>query len=345
MLGLLSGSGSLYAAWLQIRAGAESWSRVWRMMVQYSVGSLYAFLAMRWIEGTPPLTVPTRARWSQRLAGLALWGLTALITARVILTTCNLYAGTLVFWILAGAWLYVRLERGPEARGEAAFGLLAMCLALAARTPIPWHRMALTSGLLAVPLLAWAWRRVPYPRWRAAGFALTAAGYLAFSLGVQWTRPDRNPPWFQSQAGPDAPIRELTYPLDGVLAGGAGLNTSSNVLAVLQDLRAAVGQAEASGRAYAILPDMPGHWPRAFGPNPLPLDWVAGPTRDDPRLCAQVIEALEARRGNLVIIVQKLQGRRLWYRRWAQGAWPAPVAYVRRHFKRIASTDCFDLYE
>ncbi|MDD5676556.1 MAG: hypothetical protein PHW60_01015 [Kiritimatiellae bacterium] len=349
MMGLilyLSIVGALYAAWQQVFTGTLPLVWYWNALIAYSMNGLYAYLAMRWMEGVPPLNVPAKARWLQRLAGAGMWGLTAVLLARLILYTAAAKTAAMLFWSLIGAWSYFLLERRPAARADVLIGFLAWWLGLAACSFDDQRVLVLTAGIMSLPLLIWIWRIAPR-RWiRVAGVAATAAVWLALSHYAQEVRPDplvsrryRSPPTL------DAPRGECVYSLTGVLAGGAGLNTSSNVYAVILDLHEAVRRAEQTGHAYAILPDMPGHWARSTALNPLPLDWVANPELSDSALQEQVVRALESRRGRLVIIVQKFQGRVLWRDERRQYNWPLPVAYTRKYFKRIAETQYFELYQ
>lgn len=352
MMGLilyLSAAGALYAAWQQVFITTRPFVWYWQnIFTGYSMNGLYAYMAMRWMEGVPPLNVPAKARWLQRLVGIGIWVLIAALMARMIVYAADMrFPAFMLFWSLVGAWSYFLLERRPAARADVTFGFLAWWLGLSASSFNDYRGLVLTAGIMSLPLLVWIWRSTPR-RWMwTAGLAATVAAWLGLKVYVQEVRPELNAQKKSYYIPPalDAPRGKCVYSLTGVLAGGAGLNTSSNVHAVLLDLSEAIRRAEHTGHPYAILPDMPGHWARSTVPNPLPLDWVANPELSDPVLQEQVVQALESRRGHLVIIVQKLQGRQLWRYALQQNNRPATVAYTRRHFKRIEETKYFELYQ
>ncbi len=331
-------------------AGGQLWGSIrppgwyWNMLASHSMPALYAYLAMRWIAGVPPLHVPTRTRGWQRLAGGAAWGLILLLVGRMIYYTDMAFAPAMLWWALAGAWCYLLFEKWAAARAAIAFGALVLATALACCSFRDWRPLTVSTGIVSLPLLVWGWRGLPAWRRRAA-FVLTGAAGLAVILGAAHLRPDgRRAAGYWRPPPLDVPRAERVCLLTGVLDGGAGLRTGTNVCAILRDLREAVRLAEATGQPYALLPDLAGHWPRARQANPLPLDWVADPLLDRTALHDRVIRTLDERRGQLVIIVQKFQGRRLADGRWRQPNWPAPVAHVRRQFQRFAETECFELY-
>lgn len=138
------------------------------------------------------------------------------------------------------------------------------------------------------------------------------------------------------------PASELTWPLDGVLPGGAGIRTDRNTYLVLRDLRAITG----GGGRYAILPDFAGWWPAANDTNALPVDWSQWIELGSPQLRDRAIAEMNAQRGELTIVVAKYETPSL-----AKGFTPATTsfryplaAYVRTHYVKVGETPFFEIY-
>jgi hypothetical protein len=141
----------------------------------------------------------------------------------------------------------------------------------------------------------------------------------------------------------EQPAARLTYALDGVFPGGRLLRTNRNTYEFLRDLQRAV--LKTKGRRYAIVPECPGFWAKAAQPNPLPIDWPQSIELNQPALLNRMIRDVEAHRGKLVFIVQRVSAYML-----ATGYVPLEDSnltvmwYVRKHFTRIGETRFFDLY-
>ena len=144
----------------------------------------------------------------------------------------------------------------------------------------------------------------------------------------------------------DLPAPALTKSLDGVLPGGKLIRTNPNTYDYLVDLHTAIDKAD--GRIYAILPDNAGFWVKHSHVNPLPADWADWllPGRfGKPSQLARIVDALEAHRGHIVVIVQKVSARSL-----ATGFKPLEkrypiVDYVKSNFSKVDETKYFELYE
>lgn len=215
-------------------------------------------------------------------------------------------------------------------------GLIAVAVGWCTALSIGYNTPALAAGLAATLLLQFWFPRPGSP----PKFGWTA-GILVGIVGV-WCL------WAFDQTRMkfvylERPANELTWSLDGVLPGGAGLRTDRNTYLVLRDLRAltAVG-----GGQYAILPDFAGYWPAADQPNPLPIDWSQWIELGSPALRARAIAAMNAHRGRLTFIVAKFETSSL-----AKGFTPATTsfryplaAYARTHYTKVGETPYFEIY-
>jgi hypothetical protein len=218
---------------------------------------------------------------------------------------------------------------------------LAVLTAWIASLSLGYRTPALAAGPLAAFLLASATeplRRPEQPR-GAGRLALTTTA-LAIALLSVWTVARRQ------QVYHDRPAHELTRRLDGVLPGGRFLRTNANTWAVMADLQRAVELTR--GRPYAIVVDFAGYWVKAPQRNPLPIDWPQTLELSQPPLLQRVTNALEARRGRGVIIVQKVYAANL-----AEGCVPIRngnyyyyiIDYVRSVFQKSGETTWFEIYE
>ena len=145
----------------------------------------------------------------------------------------------------------------------------------------------------------------------------------------------------------DAHAAGLTAPLDGILNGAALINSNPNVRDFLSDLRDAVAALEESHSRYAIIPDIAAYWIRSPQSNPLPVDWAQSTELPTSGLRDKVIGSLDSQRGNLVILVQKVEASEL-----ARGFVPlgdsdryALVRHVRSNYTKVGETRYFDLYK
>jgi hypothetical protein len=107
----------------------------------------------------------------------------------------------------------------------------------------------------------------------------------------------------------DRSAAELKQPLGEVLAGGNHIRTNETTYAFLGDLRAAVQQC--GKREYAVIPDLPAWWIRSPQRNPLAIDWAYFGELPSQPLLDRVIREAEAKRGHLVVIVQKISAAAL----------------------------------
>ena len=139
-------------------------------------------------------------------------------------------------------------------------------------------------------------------------------------------------------------VSEMNQPLDGIFPGASMIKTNLNTYRVLYDLRTAASKA--GGQNYAIIPDICAYWVKSPQRNPLPVDWVGTYGEHKPS-SDRIIKALQACRGSLVVLVEKVKVNNL-----SDGFMPIPyneqcepVKYVLSNFNKIDETEFFELYK
>ena len=142
--------------------------------------------------------------------------------------------------------------------------------------------------------------------------------------------------------------QHLTHDLGDALPGGRLIRTNEHTHAVLTELRRTSDAVTARGRRYAIVPDAPGWWAFAAQHNPLDVDWWITTELgfDHPALVDRALNALDAQRGRITILVQK-------YGTEAPAAGLVPVSddyssilpHLRAHWRKVGETEYFSLYE
>ncbi len=144
----------------------------------------------------------------------------------------------------------------------------------------------------------------------------------------------------------EQPSSELTKPLGEVLPGGRLIYTNPNTYDFLVDLNNAADTVSAKNKTYAIIPDVPGYWVQSRQPNPLLVDWPQPVELGNQYLIDRVIEDLAAKRGEVIVIVQKVHAFYLpdGFVPLDEDQYPV-VQYVRTHFEKTHETEFFELYE
>jgi hypothetical protein len=252
--------------------------------------------------------------------------------------TYSEHASFVLLGAVVGATVYLLIAR-RQLSGPARAGALAAVTAWSASISIGYNNPALMGGSLAIVLLAYAQitgdaddatRRLGRLRTVLLGTVLVLT---VVKYGIA-----REQHIYLEQ-----PAAHLTYALDGVFPGGRLLRTNRNTYDFLRDLQRAV--LKTKGQPYAIVPECSGYWAKAAQLNPLPIDWPQSIELNKPALVNRVIRDVEAHRGKLVFIVQRVSAYMP-----ATGYVPLEDSnltvmwYVRRHFTRIAKTRFFDLY-
>lgn len=240
-----------------------------------------------------------------------------------------------LFGLACGTTLGLATDRTQDS-GPWRFGLVIVAVVWCAALSIGYNTPALAAGLPAI-FMIWL-----YFAASDSPFAVrsTAAAVVAVLTVVCLWNFDRARFKFVYL---ERPANELTWRLDGILPGGAGLLTDRNTYLVLKDLQAVT--ATTAGR-HAIQPDFAGWWVKADEANPLPVDWAQWIELGSPKLRDRAIAAMNAQRGKLTIIVAKYETAAL-----AKMLTPSPnsfryplAAYVRTHYVKVGETRYFELY-
>jgi hypothetical protein len=283
-------------------------------------------------------SVPTQAT-----ARLSRYGGAALLIAMpAFFIGVGLYRGSLgiisfgIFGMVVGAVLYLVSTRTFRDGVRAPVVLIALLLAWSASLSVGYNFPALLLGPLFAILAAFVYSlRGSNSRFLRA--TLVIAG-VAILMGFSVARPHYI---YREQ-----PSGELTKSLDGVLPGGRLIYTNPNTYDFLVDLNEATGGVSSRNMTYAIVPDVPGYWVKSRQTNPLPVDWPQPVELGSQHLIDRVTRDLEAERGDVVVLVQKVHAFYL-----AEGFVPldedqyAVVRYVRENFEKTDETEFFELYE
>jgi hypothetical protein len=269
------------------------------------------------------------ARWARALVVAPLFfGLFVRVLPWPIPLALPMYSFTLV------AYLAIALvaQRGEHRR----LILIALALGVAASLSHGYLTPAIASGMLVIAVtLPRSDRLADGLLPDAALLGITALALAAFiTVRTQYVYLD------------DA--RHLTHELGATLPGGRLLRTNEHTHAFLADLRRTSDAVTARGRRYAIVPDAAGWWAFATQRNPLDVDWWIDVELgfDDPALVHRALNALEAQRGHITVLVQK-------YGTDALATELVPVSdedssilpYLRAHWREVGETAFFRLYE
>src|ERR671932_631526 len=242
-----------------------------------------------------------------------------------------------VLYRIAGVVLY-RIAGGITRDGEKIpVALIALLLAWSGSLSVAYNYPALLLGPLFAILTAFVYSRRDSLNPRFLHTTLIIVG-VAILLSFAVSRPYHI---YREQ-----PSSELTESLDGVLPGGTLIYTNPNTYEFLVDLNNAIEVVAERGRTYAIIPEVAGYWVQSGQTNPLLIDWPWPVELNNQYLADRVTNDLAAKRGGVVVIVQKVDAFDL-----ADGFIPLDednypvVKYVREHFRKTNETEFFELYE
>jgi hypothetical protein len=144
----------------------------------------------------------------------------------------------------------------------------------------------------------------------------------------------------------DQPAARLNRSIKDVMPGGKRIYTNPNTHAFLDDLRSAIAFVEQRHRKYAIIPDVAAYWVQSRQINPFPTVWPQLDELRAPLLRDRYLKAMDARRSDTTVIVQKVAADNL-----ANGFVSLPdgyseaVRYARQNFQQVHETKYFVLYE
>ena len=122
--------------------------------------------------------------------------------------------------------------------------------------------------------------------------------------------------------------------------------TKPNTYGFMVDMNNGTDIVSARDKTYAIIPDAPGYWVQSRQTNPLPMDWTQPVELGNQYLVDRVTSDLAAKRGEVIVIVQKVHAFYLvdGFVPLDEDQYPV-VQYVRTHFSKTHETELFELYE
>jgi len=276
--------------------------------------------------------------------GKKLIAITMVYFASLLGTAASLFFGILIdtsfllFGFLLGATIYL-LTKTAEPSESKQVSLLVLLTAWSASLSGGYNSPALMSGPLLVALIAHIFYRYKESNRLFLRYSLAlGSALILFSFGIARTR----------YIYRDKAASQLTYSLEGVLPGGKYIYTNANTFDFINDLNHAVALAAKENKEYAILPNAAAYWVQSPQENPLPVIWPHEKYElKQPEIMKRMIEALESKRTNIVLIVQKVSAAKL-----AEGFFPLEdsdyhevLSYIRTHFTKIQETSYFELYK
>lgn len=278
-------------------------------------------------------------------------GALTLIALPATLMTVGMSLGRLstvsygVFGMVAGvvgvilvAALYRASSQIARYREKAPVVLITLVLAWSASLSFGFNAPGLMLGPMFAVLVAFVYSSRESLRPRILQATLIVAG-VAIVLSFI---PSRAVYIYREQ-----PYTQLTEPLGEVLPGGRLIYTNPNTYEFIADLNEAKSIALERNKEYAIIPQSPGYWVQAQQANPLLIDWPRPIELGDQRLVNRVIRDLKAERGEVVVLVQKVDA----YKLAEEGDVALDddryevVEYVRKNFEKTGETEYFELYE
>jgi hypothetical protein len=304
--------------------------------------ALLGYLSARFITGSAQIKIPLNNSFTEWI------GLVTLSVIPLIVISMTFISGEYIlsasYWLFSlvvGVVVCFLLKKIEKPPGLGRIGIIFLLMAWSASISIGWPYPDLASGQLLALLLAFTLpiiRQKLEVRKRADIYtlALVVLSFLLLvSFGSARTR-------FIAR---DLPAEKLTERLDAVLPGGKGIRTNQNTYEFLFDLREAIQVSKNFGNSYAIIPDCAGWWVQSPQVNLLPIDWVQGIELNKPELVSRVIRDLDLMRNTNIVIVQKIQAKKL-----RDGFIPfddefTVVEYVRDHFTKVYETSLFELYK
>jgi hypothetical protein len=303
---------------------------------------LIGYFSARFIIGSAHINFPLRNSIKEWFGLLTLSVLLLIVISLVFIS--GRYILALSFWVFSlvvGVVVCFLLEKGEKTGGFIKVALILLTMAWSASITIGWPYPDLASGPLVALLLAFT---LPLIRRKLEqlklGYIFPVTLMFFSSMVLLSFRIARMQHVFR-----DLPATKQTEKLDLVLPGGKGIKTNQNTYSFLSDLGEAIKVSKNFGNTYTIIPDCAGWWAKSPQANPLPIDWVQKIELNKPELISRVIQDLELIRNTNIVIVQKVEAKKL-----RDGFVPfseefTVVEFVRDHFTKVYETSLFELYK
>jgi hypothetical protein len=303
---------------------------------------ILGYFSARLVIGGTQINIPVRDNF-KRWIGLLILSTILLIVISITFVSGR-YVLALSYWIFSlvvGVVVCFLIEKGDKPGGFVNLAFIFLMMAWSASISIGWPYPDLASGQLVALLLAFVVPLIQRNLGRLnLGYLYTPAlvffsSIVLVSFGIARLQ----------HIYRELPSNKLTERLDSVLPGGKEIRTDQNTYEFLVDLQDAIKLSKNFGQTYAIIPDCAGCWVKSQEVNPLPIDWVQGVELNKPALISRIIQDLELLRKDNIVIVQKVQAKKL-----RDGFVPfdqdfVVVQYVRDHFTKVDETPLFELYK
>jgi hypothetical protein len=346
---LLSATGALSDARLQLTAHSELFQTGIRayLLDRWSpyAGLIAAYFGLLIISGTAKtqlFSFRSEVRFCLGILGISLVVVAA--AACLMKDQASMKFSFALFGMLAGTLLYYIFHQN-EKDAVVRIGILVMAVMWSTSISLGWNFPVFGSGL-AVALFAMVVRlvlpaEVPATRcWNASAWMISLAAITLVCFGVGRCR----------HIYKERPASELRCSLDGILRGGRWIRTNPVTFEYMKELHEAIEQT--GGQEYAVIPDDAIHWVKSLQRNPLPIDWPHDVELSNPALLNRVIQALESRRGRIVILVAKVTGFSLGDKPKPLGEAYSPyptynkvAPYVAAHFHKIGEMQYWEIYQ
>jgi hypothetical protein len=302
-------------------------------------GFIVAYFGLLAVSGqikTPRLNLPRNVRLGLVSVGPAILILPLAFCMVWHLGTTALRYSIILFGMTIGAITYFLCHRdAPVEIIKAAVLVLALMwtvsISIGCNYPVLGTGLAivLLTSYLRIILTTNAAENHFHFIWRSSLLVGTVITLICFVIGRSWHIYMEQPAW------------KLTCSLGGVLPGGRLIRTNPVTYEYMKELHDTIEQLQ--GREYAIIPDAAIYWIKSPQKNPLPTSWPLDFELAGPELFDRFTQALEVRRGRVVILLAKVKGFNLVDK-------PAPdwykiVPYVQSHFHKVGETQYWAVYE
>jgi hypothetical protein len=234
-------------------------------------------------------------------------------------------------------WRHQARPTPPLLKSQSFFAAQALVLAWCTAISVATNYPALAAGPLLVAGVTMLYREWVQlwrtPQWRSrAAVALVLLTIPVF----HWARTHK--------IYREAPASELTEQLDGRLAGARGIRTNRHTARMLTDLRDIATSLSRQHLSYGVLPDCAAWWVQCEHKNPLPVLWDNEVELPSSELRQLAIQAVEAARPNIVLLVTRYETDHLAFGlKLLTPRYPL-TQYVREHWTKMGQSEFFEIY-
>jgi len=303
------------------------------------VGLLVGYFALSFLLDPPGKRPWIRNNHHRRVLGMmGVYGLPVVGVAVSLVCGYLFKSSFILFGIVAGVLLYGLKSSGWRLSGRLRAVMLVLSTAWCISISVGYNSPVLLAGplLILVLLTDTIVARPTVTRLGQPAFLIGVAAFVVagFTVG-RYTHIYR-----------ERSVTDLTERVDAVLPGGALIKTNPRTFQYLTDLRTVIDSAGSSGFRYILLPGSAGLWVKSKQSNPLPIDWVQETELNRQKLADRVLHDLELLRDSTIVIVQKIELKRLAdeFKYVPDDEYHAVVRHIRDHYAKIGETPYHELY-